>query len=401
MDAAIAREAQRDVLENYLMKAREPDGINLAASERFCRLMGLPARGRCILVLQVELAPAPDQSRRDCARAAEQAVRAQGVGDVCFVPVDHQGYLGALTLPGDGSQRAVQALCSRLRESLKENFGQGCAVTIGASRTGTGPAKLPELVAQADAAAFCRIYDGADCTYLYGQATRAGGEKAFREMDHLSELNRGVSQLDPEHFQVALRHMFDDITACRLGRTQLYKVLVEVMALMFVVGLDADIPFIVRTGADTGLLNFEFVYHMESIEVEYESFLDVFLRIIRHIRQKDQRVRQYSSKVRRVMEHIEANYQNRLELSALAGLVDLSANYLCYLFKKETGFRLVEYVNLVRMEQAKKFLQTSELTAGQVGERVGFSDAAYFCTMFKRYTGHTITEYRNHVDECV
>lgn len=82
-------------------------------------------------------------------------------------------------------------------------------------------------------------------------------------------------------------------------------------------------------------------------------------------------------------------------LPALTEQAELSTNYLCHLFKKETGFRVVEYINLIRMERAKELLRARGLSAAQTADAVGFSDTAYFCTMFKRYTGLTVTDFRN------
>lgn len=391
--SAIRPDAQRIVLENYLMSVQSGSATR-TQSERFARMMGLQIRGKsmigiCILMEKSVLA--------EEAATVERILRSMGVVEACFVPGGERRFLGAATLRDVPGPRGLERLCDGLREELKALGGREMSVTLGVSLSGTEPDLVEDLLEQADLAAFYHIYDGTDRTYLWGQANCRPGSGTFREVEHLGELNKAITQLDPKLMEIALQHMFRDIAQCRLGRSQLRRVLVEVMALLFSAGLDGDIPFLLGAEGNAAL-NFEFINHIESIETEYESFLAVFLQMIQYLWQKKQRVRQYSSKVRRVMGYIEENYWEKLELSVLAEKVGLSANYLCYLFKKETGFRVVEYVNLIRMERAKELIRDQGLSAAQAAEQVGFADTAYFCTMFKRYTGLTVTEYRNHTE---
>ena len=377
----------RAYLEGYLTDLSRGSSVTLAQSQRAARLLGVPARGRALAALYLE----PGGTRAAAAMLEEALGRASCPG-ACAIPWG-TGALAILDLGRNAGRADLEQLCLRLRGSLRD-MGQTAAVTIGAAGPETDPGTLPSLTVQAELAAFYQIYDGPGRTYVAGRPDCAPTGRAFPEMEHLGELNRAADRLDPELFRIALRHMFDDLIACRLGRGQLRRILTEVMSLLLSLGVDGEIPTALWGSGPTPL-NFEFVYHMEHIEVEYESFLQAFLGIIQYLRQKNQRVQQYSCKVRRVMEFIEENYAQRLELTALAEMADLSANYLCYLFKKETGFRVVEYINLIRMERAKELLGGRGLSAAQAAEQVGFVDTAYFCTMFKRFTGQTVTEFRN------
>lgn len=384
-------------IKKYLMDQRNGIETNLALTERFARLMGLVSRGKSIVFCCIQLKSAAICENPD--RAAQNAAALLEIRDSCFTQVNAMSCLGAITLPDVPGVMSLERLCDRFRAAMKENLPPGTLVTMGVSRPAVLIGQIPDLFTQADLALFNQIYDGADRSYLYEKEQGRMNRGTFREIEHLRELRRGIELRDPGLFQIALRHMFDDMIGQRLGRAALRRTLVELMAMLFSVGLDEDIPFVLRDEKNNTALNFEFVYHMESIELEYESFLDVFLKMIQYLNQKEKRLIAYSSKVRCVMDCIESHYEERMELAALADTVGLSTNYLCYLFKKETGFRIVEYINLVRMEHAKDLIRGGRLSAAQVGEKVGFMDSSYFCTMFKRYTGYTVTEYRNRAPE--
>jgi transcriptional regulator GlxA family with amidase domain len=63
-------------------------------------------------------------------------------------------------------------------------------------------------------------------------------------------------------------------------------------------------------------------------------------------------------------------------------------------FKLATGRTPIEYVQLARVEQAKRLLETSGEPIEQISWTVGYEDAASFRRLFKRVTGLTAGEYR-------
>ena len=93
------------------------------------------------------------------------------------------------------------------------------------------------------------------------------------------------------------------------------------------------------------------------------------------------------------------NYKNRISLSMLSEHFHLSGNYLCGLFKKETGIGYVEYLNTIRINQAKKLLLETDDTVENICLQVGFSNSSHFSRIFKRTTGQTVTEFRDPYSE--
>ena len=63
-------------------------------------------------------------------------------------------------------------------------------------------------------------------------------------------------------------------------------------------------------------------------------------------------------------------------------------------FKAATGYSAIDYVQALRIEEAKQLLETSELPADDVARTVGYADAAYFRRLFRRLTGVAPSEYR-------
>ncbi|KUJ79732.1 GlxA family transcriptional regulator [Ruegeria profundi] len=63
-------------------------------------------------------------------------------------------------------------------------------------------------------------------------------------------------------------------------------------------------------------------------------------------------------------------------------------------FRAATGFTPIEYVQALRIEEAKQMLETDQLSSGDVGSAVGYDDPASFRRIFKRGTGLSPAAYR-------
>jgi transcriptional regulator GlxA family with amidase domain len=63
-------------------------------------------------------------------------------------------------------------------------------------------------------------------------------------------------------------------------------------------------------------------------------------------------------------------------------------------FTGATGFSPIDYVQRLRIEDAKRRLERTEASADEISWQVGYEDAAFFRRLFKRVTGMTPGAYR-------
>ncbi|CAI6078652.1 response regulator [Cohnella sp. JJ-181] len=83
-----------------------------------------------------------------------------------------------------------------------------------------------------------------------------------------------------------------------------------------------------------------------------------------------------------------------LKIQDIAGEVHFSTAYLSYLFKRETGQNLWDYVTELRIEEAKYMLETTDKKRYEIAYAVGYESPEHFGRMFKRYAGLSPAEYR-------
>ena len=104
----------------------------------------------------------------------------------------------------------------------------------------------------------------------------------------------------------------------------------------------------------------------------------------------------YSREVAYLKKEIEGNFA-KFDLGTCADKLGKSREYLCRLYKKETGTNLPEYLKKVRMEHARQFLEQIDCyRVYEVCELVGFTDPVYFAKQFKIYTGMTPKDYQRY-----
>jgi YesN/AraC family two-component response regulator len=72
----------------------------------------------------------------------------------------------------------------------------------------------------------------------------------------------------------------------------------------------------------------------------------------------------------------------------------VSPYYLSRFFKEATGFTFVEYLNSVRIKEAKRLLERSSMKVKLISRKVGFGSVTHFGRVFKLVTGHTPLYYR-------
>lgn len=101
-----------------------------------------------------------------------------------------------------------------------------------------------------------------------------------------------------------------------------------------------------------------------------------------------------SPKVQQAVAHIETHYQDKaLSAQSIARALSVTTIYLCTIYKRETGKTIGQTIRGVRVQRAKRLLET-DMKVYEVAGRVGYQDPNYFCTMFRRETGVSPAAYR-------
>jgi len=103
---------------------------------------------------------------------------------------------------------------------------------------------------------------------------------------------------------------------------------------------------------------------------------------------------QERTEIEAVKTYIEQNFREPVSLNEAAMHVSLSPSYLSSIFKKQTGHAFMEYLQQIRIEEAKKLLKTTDWDILRICLESGFRNQSHFNRAFKKATGKIPKQFR-------
>jgi len=91
---------------------------------------------------------------------------------------------------------------------------------------------------------------------------------------------------------------------------------------------------------------------------------------------------------------IAENYASANPVARMAERAGLVPRTFARRFLAATGYKPMDYVHALRVEEAKQLLETDDSTIEEIGEAVGYEDPTSFRRLFKRKAGVTPAAYR-------
>ena len=93
--------------------------------------------------------------------------------------------------------------------------------------------------------------------------------------------------------------------------------------------------------------------------------------------------------------YIESNFHDKITIDVLADKFRIGRRSFERRFKKATNNTVIEYIQRIKVEAAKRSFETSRKNISEVMYDVGYTDTKAFRDVFKKITGLTPIEYRN------
>ncbi len=94
---------------------------------------------------------------------------------------------------------------------------------------------------------------------------------------------------------------------------------------------------------------------------------------------------------------IKEHYKEKIYLDDMAYLCNISASYFSKIFKRETEYNFSNYINKIKVDYAKKILETTNDPIINISLDFGYDDCGYFIKVFKKHTGETPASYRKRI----
>ena len=101
------------------------------------------------------------------------------------------------------------------------------------------------------------------------------------------------------------------------------------------------------------------------------------------------------SNVDSVFDFIHLNYNKDIDVTAIADHAGISYSYVRKIVKDKTGKTVVDYINGLRIDEAKRLLKQKNMNNLEIARQIGYNNDQSFNRIFKKYEGVTPGEFRN------
>jgi two-component system response regulator YesN len=146
---------------------------------------------------------------------------------------------------------------------------------------------------------------------------------------------------------------------------------------------------------DSGFSSAEAISQFVSQAITLAQLKDSLLNELHALKSNLERKHKYSRKSYDVIKYVRQHFDDsNLSIGEIADSSYVSINYLCSLFKKETGNTINRFITDYRIAKSKELLRDHSIKLYEVASHIGIADPDYFTKLFKKYEGCTPSEYR-------
>ncbi len=130
----------------------------------------------------------------------------------------------------------------------------------------------------------------------------------------------------------------------------------------------------------------------QMLKLKLEIFLIELIRSI-ELGSVTSKATQSDIKLEEIFTYINNNYREKITLDDLCFLFGTNKTTICKSFKNAYGDTVINYINKLRIENAKKALREGNTNLTQLSANLGFSSIHYFSKLFKSYENKSPSEY--------
>ena len=119
--------------------------------------------------------------------------------------------------------------------------------------------------------------------------------------------------------------------------------------------------------------------------------------VTRHL-QKTSKALSHVRAIEGPVNYIREHYHRNICIEELAELAHLSVSALERRFKKHLAKTPNQFINEIRLENARKLLVETRLPISQIAYQCGFSEPSYFSKQFRRLFGEIPSQMRDQIE---
>jgi two-component system response regulator YesN len=276
----------------------------------------------------------------------------------------------------------------RIRSGIKKYLNVSACFSV--SKVCHDILKISQAYKEADLMLEDKLYKGKNSIFMEDAVKKSKDGFMCLDIKDERDLIYALRGLDYDKVKQLIDGIFDRILNNRMGSKSTQMICAELINIVNKV--------VKETGLEISQIytNEDIPYNMMQ---KYETIIDIkewimglygkLISILTKIRIADK----YSEITRKVIEYVNKNYKKDISLGEISEFSGVSSSYLSRIFKEDCGIGFVEYLNRIRVENAKNLIENGDYRFKEIVAKVGFNNYNYFFKVFKEFVGMTPLEY--------
>lgn len=131
----------------------------------------------------------------------------------------------------------------------------------------------------------------------------------------------------------------------------------------------------------------------QMIKIKLEALIISLIRGTKQLQSAHSSEVHHESRLEAIHQYITENYTEKILLDNICFIFGTNKTTLCKEFKAEYKTTVLNYINALKIREAKALLRQNKLSVTEISEKLGFNSIHYFSRLFKKITGHSPKEY--------
>lgn len=238
---------------------------------------------------------------------------------------------------------------------------------------------------------------GKDKVILYSSVADSELNINLFTVEHRSQLLMSMRLANEKEVDMCITHIFEKMRFEKMHYELIFVVCIELVSVCmeFIIEVGASIEEIFP---DKQFNIIEQIQLKKSINEMEEWIKNIYRHILDTI--KKNKSSKASKLIEEIKNYISKNFQNdELNIDEIAKNLFINYAHLCFIFKRDTGVTINEYLTEFRIKKAKEYFDSGNTLILDVAGKVGYADANYFGKCFKKFYGLPPSKYIENISQ--
>lgn len=278
----------------------------------------------------------------------------------------------------------------RIRESMKRYLNISACFSLG--RLFYHIVEINRLYKEANEMLHEKIITGRD--QIFKESTNLGNTVDFFNLDVKDEkqIMLAIKAGDIEKISQYLDDIFDRIAELRINYKSIQMICIELIGIANRIARDSAID--IKELYNNNDIPYDGMKKYETIMDVKQWIVTIYQRLVTLLLGSNTMQGNYTEPTNKALEYLRKNYTKDISLNQTAEYIGVNSSYLSRVFKEDYGMGFTEYLNNVRVKQAKYLIERTDTKLKEIVIQVGFNNYTYFFKVFKMIAGITPVEYK-------